>query len=380
MPTMVLPPALDFHSDLALHDESRARVVGLSAARSDLIRRAAENDRRYLLVTDERSVLTPPMHDALLSSGGVWVVREGDGHGPKRDAVTGRRVADMADALNGAGRVEADNTSPIFLRQVPDDDTLPAWAIDDVRRLVDAPTTQQVIISMSVRHNARRTTVLGLTAELLLDALTGSGPSSWGTAEPALAPWDRAELTRYARGRAPDDTHLVVVAPHAVGTVTVRRTADGLEETTQLTLGAGDPRSDAARSVLDGIPAAFTLVAQKVMALFGLALTRVGRADLNVPPIVEAPAVPLTMLVGPPGVRSLGLDLDAAAQQFGGTQVGRRRLPGVLLPLGTGDRVGWTRLTEVVEWIGPGRVREALTSEDDRTSASTPQTGGHLAP
>ena len=98
------------------------------------------------------------------------------------------------------------------------------------------------------------------------------------------------------------------------------------------------------------------------------------------PPIVEAPAVPLTMLVGPPGVRSLGLDLDAAAQQFGGVQVGRRRLPGVLLPFGTGESAGWTRLTEVVQWIGPGRVREALTSEDDRTSASTPQTGGHLAP
>ncbi|MFE7506395.1 DUF6177 family protein [Promicromonospora sp. NPDC057488] len=361
---MVLPPALDFHSELALHDESRASVVGLSAARSDLIRRAVESDRRYLLVTDERSVLTPAMHDALLGSGGVWVVREGDGHGPKRDAVTGRRVADLTDALTGAGRTDVGNTSTTFLRQVPDGDTLPAWAIDDVRRLVDAPSTQQVSISLAVRHAARRTTVIGRSVELLLDTLTGRAPSSWGVVEPALVPWDRDELTRFARERAPEDSRFVVVADGAVGTVTVRRTADGLEETTQLTLDAGTPGSDAARTVLDGVPAAFTRVAQDVMPLFGLALTRVGRADLNRPPIVEAPAVPLTMLVGPPGVRSLSLDLADAAHRIDGVQVGRRRLPGLLLPLDTGEHPGWDRLTEVVRWIGPDRVREALGDRD----------------
>lgn len=359
----VLHPALDGHDDVLLQHETRAVVVGLSEARSDLLHRAAEAGRRVLLVTDERSVLTQPFHDALLGTGGVWVVREAAGL--LRDGVTGRRLSRLRDALAEPGPLTPDVLSPVFLRQVPDaGPATPAWARDDVVALLSAPSTRQVNVSLSVRHAARRTTILGRAVEILLDALAGTSPTSWGTREPALVPWDRSSLTAYARGRAPQDTRLVVVGPGAVGTVLVRRTADGLEETTHLALASGAPGSAAARAVIDRVPAAFTAVARALVPLFGLALVRTARADLNVPPVVEAPSVPLAMLLGPPGVRELSLDLAEAGRRFGGTRVGRDRLPGLLLPLGDAEYADWGRMTEVLRWIGPDRVLRAVGGQD----------------
>jgi hypothetical protein len=215
---------------------------------------------------------------------------------------------------------------------------------------------------MSVRHTARRTTVLGRTAELASETLTGAPPKSWGRHEPALAPWDRAALTADARERSPQPARFVVVGEGVIGTVLVRRTEDGLEETTSLELAAGPSGSDAARAVVDRLPRVFDALAEETVPLFFLATTRTGRADLLVPPEVQTPPVPLAMLLGPPGVRQLKVDLDEAARRFGAVRVGKRRLPGLRFPLGTFDHSDWGTTSEIARWLDAEEVLAALGS------------------
>lgn len=361
----VAHPAVDGSDDAILQHETRSEVVHLSEARSDLLRRASGDGRRVVLVTDERSSLTYPMHEALVGTGGVWVVREAGG--TLRDGTDGRVLHSVSAAtdrtapvLTTAGASAGPGTvgvSPVFLRSEPTGDGPEAA---DVRRRLDAPLGRQLVVSVSVRHQARRTTLLGRTAEILAEQLTGSPVLGWGVREPAIVPWDRTALTAYARGRMPEDARLVVVGDGFVGTVVVRRTNAGLEETTQLLVHAGPSRSDAARAVVDAVPATLGQLSSTLVPLFGLVTTRTGRADLLVPSILETPVVPLAMLLGPPAVRELGLDLALLADQHDAQVVGRRRVPGVVVPLGTFDHADWSRLAGVVRTLGADRVLAAV--------------------
>lgn len=373
----VAHPAVDGSDDAILQHETRSEVVHLSEARSDLLRRASADGRRVVLVTDERSSLTYPMHDALVRTGGVWVVREA--RGTLRDGSDGRVLASVSAATDRTAPVltpvatsTGDGTglpgapvSPVFLRSEPTGDGPDAA---DVRRRLAAPLGRQLVVSVSVRHQARRTTLLGRTTEILAEQLTGSPVLGWGVREPAVVPWDRTALTAYARGRVPEDSRLVVVGDGFVGTITVRRTSHGLEETTQLLVNAGPSGSDAARAVVDAVPATLGQLSSTLVPLFGLVTTRTGRADLLVPSVLETPVVPLAMLLGPPAVRELGLDLALLADQHDAQVVGRRRVPGVVLPLGTFDHADWGRLAGVVRTLGADRVLAAVGGEGPRSA------------
>lgn len=369
----VAHPAVDGSDDAILQHETRSEVVHLSEARSDLLRRASADGRRVVLVTDERSSLTYPMHDALVGTGGVWVVREAGG--TFRDGTDGRVLTSVSAATDrtapvltasgtGAGTGSA-AVSPVFLRSEPTGDGPDAA---DVRRRLDAPLGRQLVVSVSVRHQARRTTLLGRTTEILAEQLTGSPVLGWGVREPAIVPWDRTALTAYARGRMPEDARLVVVGDGFVGTIVVRRTNAGLEETTQLLVHAGPSGSDAARAVVDAVPATLGQLSSTLVPLFGLVTTRTGRADLLVPSVLETPVVPLAMLLGPPAVRELGLDLSLLADQHDAQVVGRRRVPGVVVPLGTFDHADWDRLAGVVRTLGADRVLAAVGGEGPRSA------------
>ncbi|MFE7506695.1 DUF6177 family protein [Promicromonospora sp. NPDC057488] len=345
------------HGD-AVFSETGDRVVALTADRARLLRDAAERSRRLVLVTGEGAALTLPLRDALLATGGVWVVREGARGG--RDAVTGRRLASVLDATDPSGPPGPETTSPAFLGAAPDGaapdrpapDVADAEPPGEIGRRQAAPSACLVTLSLSVRHSARPTTVLGRAAELAVETLTGAPPVAWGPHEPASRPWDRGALTAVARDRAPDLTLLVVAGDGVVGTVHVRRTSDGLEESTTLELAAGPPGSAAAHAVLDRVPGLFDALAEEAIPLFFLATTRTGRADLLVPPRAQAAPEPLTMLLGPPGVRQLDVDLGEAARRFDAVRVGRRRLPALRFPLGTPDGAGWGTTSRIARWLG----------------------------
>jgi hypothetical protein len=170
-------------------------------------------------------------------------------------------------------------------------------------------------------------------------------------------------LTELARKRMPNETVVMVAgSPERplVGTLRTARTESGLEETTQLLVGIGAPGSDQARSAIDSLPAVFAALAAHQMPLFGLVMGRHGRRDLTFPSVLEAPPTPLGLLMGPPGVRELGLPVEELTARLGARVVGRPRVPGLYFPLGTLDREGWTALDAVLDAIGHENVRRAL--------------------
>jgi Family of unknown function (DUF6177) len=112
-------------------------------------------------------------------------------------------------------------------------------------------------------------------------------------------------------------------------------------------------------------------LATTAMPLVGLVLARPGRADLLVPPVLTHAPTPLALLIGPPGVRALGIDVPAMVRRFGARQVGRPRIPGVLFSLGTIGEPGWERLDEVLEAIGRDKIAEATGLSDRHLTRPT---------
>lgn len=335
-------PLVDRSSPEIVLTETRATVAYLSGGRADLLARCAEQGRRPVLVSDEVTRLTYPMREALLDARGAWVVRGIDG--TLRDGLDGRRLDKVSEVFGTRPPQAPEDVAVRFLRPVP-------------------TQVAQLVVSLSVRHRAADTTVLGAPAELLTTELTGAAPDGWGVHEPAGLAWDRPRLTATARQRMPRDTTFVLASDgqRAVsGTLQVARTSHGLEETTQLLLGVGAPGSPEAAGALARLPEVASLLTLQQMPLFGLVLGRQGRADLTVPSVLEPPPTPLGMLLGPPGVRELGLDVAEAAARVDARVVGRPRVPGLWIPLGGPDRDGWASLRTVVDWLGPERVRTAF--------------------
>ncbi len=189
---------------------------------ADLLGRAADVGARPILVTDGLSVVTEAFRQALLDAGGAWVVRGDDG---LRNGLDGRRLDAFPDAVRTGPPRSVDEVAVSFLRPV-------------------APTADQLVVSVSVRHRAAAETVLGTTSELLATELAGAAPTGWGTHEPAGRPWDRRTLTEAARDRMPDPTRFVVVGSAAAPvafTVTAQRTDQGVEELTTGLLSVGAP-------------------------------------------------------------------------------------------------------------------------------------------
>lgn len=335
-------PAIDASAGTVVASETRAEIAYLSAARADLLVTASAAGRTVALVSDEVTRLTYPLREALRDAGGRWVVRGIDG--TLRDGIDGRRLESVADAADRSPLQHADDVAVRFLRPVPAESV-------------------QLVISQSVRHKAADTTLLGATAELFARELTGAAPSGWGPHEPAVIAWDRARLTELARGRMPDETVVMVAGTPErplVGTLRAARTENGLEETTQLLVGVGEPGSAQARTAIDSLPSAFAALAAHQMPLFGLVMGRHGRRDLTFPSVLEGPPVPLGLLLGPPGVRELGLPVEELAARLGARVVGRPRVPGLYFPLGTLERDGWPALQAVLDAIGHDNVRRAM--------------------
>jgi len=341
-------PLVDSAGEGSIRTESRAAVVRLGRAQADLLGRAAAEGARPVLVTDGPSVLTEAYRQALTDAGGAWVVRGDDG---LRNGLDGRRLERFQDAPGLGAPTTIADVAVGFLRP-------------------QQLQTEQLVVSVSVRHRAAEETVLGTTAELLATELTGAAPTGWGTHEPAGRPWDRRALTGAARGRMPDPTRFVVVgsaaAPVAL-TVTAQRTEHGVEELTTGLLAAGPVGDDTTALRIAAVPRALGRLAVSQLPLFALVLRRPGRADLAQAPRLSVAPRPVAMLLGAPAVRSLQLDVEDLRDRFGAIVAGKPRIPALVLPFGGQDGVDpVTELAAVVEHLGADRVAEAV-GMDDRT-------------
>lgn len=330
-------PLLDFGGEGFAATETRTPVVFLSAGRVSLLAAAQAAGKRAVLVTDEVSVLTPALATVWREAGAGWVVRSRSG---LREGFTGRRLANVADLLTAAPVQQIDDVDLGFLRPTPAD-------------------AVQVNVVVSLRHRPRTGTLLGGPVEALAELASGRPPRVWGPHEPAGQPWSRAQLTEFARSQMPGPILMLASGERFATTVQVQRTTSGLEEITEASLSLGVPTTvdfaDQRRRLVTWL-ADLTATA---MPLIGLLLARPGRADLMVPPVLTHPPTPLALLIGPPGVRAMDVDVDALVRRFGALRVGRPRIPGVLFSLGTLGEPGWDRLDEVLDAIGRDKLAEA---------------------
>jgi hypothetical protein len=311
-----------------VHVESRAPVIFLDGARADLLVHAGSVGQRVVFVTDERTGLTSPFEQALSESNGAWVVRSVDG--TLRDGLSGRRLDAIADAIEHKRVATAADVAVSFLRP-------------------ESKSYVELVITSSVRHRAELDTALGGPAEILAERFTGGSPQAWDLHEPADNAWDRAALTAVARDRMPADTRFIARGPGFLATIHVARTSNGLEETTRAFVLVGESGSDAANAAVADVPGALAALNTMGMPLIALALARPARADQLRHPVLPLPPLPIAILLGPPGVRALGLDPVAAVADWDAVVVGRPRIPALLFPLGTLEDPGIDRLRELLE-------------------------------
>jgi Family of unknown function (DUF6177) len=349
-------PLLDFGGEGFAATETRTPVVFLSPGRVSLLAAALEAGKRAILVTDELSMLTPAMATVWREAGAGWVVRSRTG---LREGFTGRRLASVGELLTAAPVQEIDDVDLGFLRPTPAD-------------------AVQVSVVVSLRHRARAGVLLGGPTEALAELVGGRPPQVWGPHEPAGRLWNRSELTEFARSQMPGPVLMLGTGDGIVTSIQVQRTDVGLEEITEAQLSMGVPSTlDFAESRRRLMTWMADLTAT-AMPLVGLVLARPGRADLLVPPVLTHPPIPLALLIGPPGVRALRLDVPDLVRRFDALSVGRPRIPGILFSLGTLGEPGWQRLDEVLAAIGRDKLAE-VTGLSDRhlTRPAEGGTDGH---
>lgn len=324
IPAAAPHPLVDGGGDEHLIWESRADVIGLSPASVNLLALAQQAGVRPILVTDAVTVLTPAFAQVWRDGGGGWVVRGPDA---LREGFTGRSL-DSVEALLSAD---------------------PPRTADDLDATYGAPmpaTALELTAVTSLRHRPTRAALLGGPLEGIAGA-TGTVISGWGVHEPAVTAWDRATLTEFARSRMPSESLIVATGDGVAGTLTVRRTAHGVEELTTASADLGAPSTVAFEALLDRIDAHLADLGVG-MPLIGFVSVRPTGRPLQVTSTLPAPPSPLRLLIGPPGVKLLGVRPDELVARFGAERIGRPRLPGLLFRLGTLGEATWGRLDEIL--------------------------------
>ena len=338
--SVVPHPLVDSVGDGYVVTESRARILFLTAARVSLLTQANAAGLRVVLATDELSVMTTALAELWRAAGATWLVRHPDG--TMRNGFTGAKL---------------DEISQIFTRTIT--------SVDDVSltslRPIDAGAVE-LIVTLSLRHRAKATTMLGRPAEALAQLLTGSVPTAWGAHEPAGNTWDRAAMTTFARDRMPADTLIVATAAGFAATITAARSTEGIEETTQAHLNAGTPTTVEFDTLREKLAALLTDLAATSLPLVGVVLTRPSRADLMISPTLQPPPAPIALLIGAPAVRSLGLSPEKMVADLGATIVGRPRIPALLFAFDVLGEPTWQQLDAVLSAIGRERLHDALGS------------------
>jgi hypothetical protein len=310
-----------------------------------------------ILATDELSSLTPAFAQVWRDAGAHWVVRSATGG--LREGFTGRRLDDIGQVLAQERVHSVDDVAVDFLRPRPSD-------------------ALEIMVTVSLRHRARRSTVLGGPAEALA-RLTGGRPPTWGAFEPVGSEWDRDALTAFARERMPDGSLLIATGPDFAATISASRTSEGIEEITRAHLNAGTPTTIGFEAQRASVVDLLANLASTAMPLVAIAMARPAGGTLLTPPVLQLPPVPLALLIGPPGVKSLGLSPQKMVDDFGALIVGRPRIPGLLFPLGTIGEPTWQRLDDILTAIGKDTLRDTLGSAgtvlaDTISSAQGPTT------
>ena len=325
-------------------------VVPLSTWLLDAVSEYGRAGRFLQLVTPPSARITPALLTLLAMPQTRWVVATDDGR--------------YHDGFLGL---------PLTWHErhafVVDEDTLhergprPRTAADQP----DSPGCH-LLVDLKVVHPADAGLVLGTSAELLAERLSGAPPALFGPGEPVSLVWDTAVLTGLCRSRIPAPSWLVFTGlPEAVrpdgvrpfsGTLRVKRVAEGVEESVSLTV-VHPPGEQPDLSVLPSLVREFA--ARDV--LVSMTVRRMsGRPDPTYGPWWPAPPAPLGLALGTEGVSALGRE-RALAAPVRGVPLGPPMTPSVWYRIGDGTGPdAWDRFQNLMQYLHP-------ESRADRTTA-----------
>lgn len=353
IPGVAPHPLADAAGDGWVLSEVRSSVVALTPAVVSLLSSARMAGLVPILATDERSTLTPALSQVWRDAGGAWVVRSSAG---LRDGWSGRRLDAVLDVLHET------------LPRDPDELAL--------RYLAGHPATNaELTVIVSVRHRAAHGTQLGQVAEQVA-AATGHGLIGWGPHEPAVAAWDRAAVTRFARERMPDESLLVAAGPGVLATLVARRTSSGVEEITTATIDVGRPSTVAFDALLARLDGALRELWRHALPLVGFVAARSTGAPLQVPPFAREMPAPQRLLIGPAGLRAMRVRAEEHVERLGAEAVGRPRMPSLLYRLGGAGGEPWRRLDRVLAAVDPGALDELLYGREEWRRGTESSGGG----
>ncbi|QKW06200.1 hypothetical protein HUT18_07070 [Streptomyces sp. NA04227] len=317
-------------------------VVPLTAWLSEVLRATADSGRALHIVTPSHARLSLPLRTALTGAPNRWVVQDPE--------------SGYYDGLSGAQLHWHDGTfTPRPQGSENGGPTPVAKAFGEPSEA--SGQGQQLVLSFRVLHEASAALELGGALEEAWNALTGTPPLGWGTAEPVNSPWSKRQLTDLARGRAPQPTQFLAVgAPDrpALAVERVSRTRGGVAEDVTLTVGWSTDET----LPLDAIEAlARTLVAEHGLTAM-LASVRTARRDLAVPPHFEPPPAPVSFTLGATDVRNIGLThARRPPLPLRSVQLGPATAPALHYRLGEGrDANAWTALEQLTAHLGQAHV------------------------
>jgi hypothetical protein len=210
----------------------------------------------------------------------------------------------------------------------------------------------QLLLDLKVLHEASADLVLGRSVETLARVLCGGAPTGWGIAEPAVNPWERAELTELCHRRSPRSTWLMFTGSgerRLIGSTLVSRVTSGVKEEITFLSGHG-PEEEPPLALLAELAGEFAY--EGVLLSMTAQRTR-GRADLTYPARWCGVPAPVGLAIGAEGVQEIGLEyaLSAPAE---GHLIGPERAPAVWYTLGDGqDPEAWSSFSDLLKHLRP---------------------------
>ncbi|MFX4271231.1 DUF6177 family protein [Propionibacteriaceae bacterium Y1685] len=316
--------------------ESRSRVIGFTRMRANLLATAVDQGRRPILITDELSALTPAFAQIWQQGGGSWVVRTA--RGGLYDGFTGARLTGVTDCLSDRAPSTPDEVAEEFW---PSDEAIAGQSGGGV----------QLITKVRLRHTAREETLLGRVVETWSEQLLGAAPEVWDTHEPLGRRWDRHALTETLRDEMPGPVTAIVGGSGLTATVTAERTETGVDEETTIVIGLADVDQETLERLRRIQADLLRQLAASAMPVAATQLIRLGGAELIISPQARPPHLPMQLLLGPPAVRELKIDVPGLHDQFSAEQVGRPRIPGLLFDFGLPTIDTWARVDAILSAV-----------------------------
>ena len=180
-------------------------------------------------------------------------------------------------------------------------------------------------------------------------------PAGWGVNEPTGLHSNRDNVTRFVRGRMPQQTRVFANGAGTSASIRVSRGNRGVFEESKIFSAAVGEIDVSEHDLAKKIAIIFERLALNQRVRFGMAYSQRGRADLTVAAGVASPVVPLAAVHGPRPDRDARVPIDELARTFEARSVGSSRIQSLVIPL-----TGWDSFQHASHLVGLDNIARAL--------------------